>query len=147
MTNKEYEKRMRKHWCPVCGCTVRERHYHSDEVDSWGTTNCAYCGCVIDYQDNSPVYNIYEELCGIRSKRKVLKVITDFNEVATGVKKEMKFTTIPSEELKTLKSDLGGTRYDIAPPIKKRGKKVEKVLKRVVRRRKVESKTEDEFPF
>jgi hypothetical protein len=124
---------------------VREGCYHSDEVDSWGTTNCAYCGCVIDYQDNSPVYNIYEELYGVRSKRKVLKIITDFNEVATGVKKEMKFTTIPSEELKTLKSDLGGTRYDIAPPIKKRGKKVEKVLKRVVRRRKVE--TEDEFPF
>ena len=138
---------MRKGWCPVCGCTVMESYYHSDGVDFWGTTKCAYCGCVIDYQDNSPVYNIYEELCDIRSKRKVLKAITDFNEVATRVKKEVKFTTIPSEELKTLKSDLGGTRYDIAPPIKGRGRKVEKALKRVVRRRKVESKTEDEFPF
>lgn len=147
MTNKEYEKRMRKHWCPVCGCTVREGYYHSDEVDSWGTTNCAYCGCVIDYQDNSPVYNIYEELYGVRSKRKVLKIITDFNEVATGVKEDMKFTTIPSEELKALKNDLGGTRYDIAPPIKGRGRKVEKALKRVVRRMKVGSKTKDEFPF
>lgn len=147
MTNKEYEQRMRKHWCPVCGCTVRDSYYHSDEVDSWGATNCAYCGCVIDYQDNSPVYNIYEELCGIRSKRKVLKVITDFNEGATGVKSEMKFTTIPRKELNILKNDMGWTRYGIAPPIKERGKKVEKALKRVVRRRKVGNKTEDEFPF
>lgn len=124
-----------------------ESYYHSDGVDFWGTTKCAYCGCVIDYQDNSPVYNIYEELCDIRSKRKVLKAITDFNEVATRVKKEVKFTTIPRKELNILKNDLCWARYDIAPPIKERAKKVEKALKRVVRRRKVESKTEDEFPF
>ena len=92
ITNKEYRLRMRNHYCPICGCPVVS-HYGGDECSA---TRCTNCGCYLEYEDYSPVYSLYDEIGCTKSKQKVLKIINDFQQGATG-SSDMHYMHTPSK--------------------------------------------------
>lgn len=81
MKRLKYEERFKNRACPLCGCTEIEHFYgHAGYPEVWNWDKCAYCGCIVGFEDNSPWYDIWSEIkkAGVRSKKKVLEIVRCF---------------------------------------------------------------------
>lgn len=77
----KYKDRFKKHACPLCGCTEIEHFLgHATYPEVWNLDKCAYCGCVVGFEDNSPWYDIWDKIkkARVRSKKKVLEIVRWF---------------------------------------------------------------------
>lgn len=77
----KYKDRFKKRACPLCGCTEFEHNYgHATYPERWNWDSCSYCGCVVGFEDNSPWYDLWDEIkqAGVRSKKKVLEIVRYF---------------------------------------------------------------------
>ena len=103
MTNKEWRLRFRNHGlfdahcCPICGCEETDHHTESSECDYYSSSRCSYCGTLLEIQDNSPLYTVWDELKRVRSKKKALDIIRRFDE---GQNKEQEFLPTPWKRIK-----------------------------------------------
>jgi hypothetical protein len=99
MTNKEWRLRFRNHGlfnahcCPMCGCEDTE----SLGGDDYHTVWCSYCGTLLEIQDYSPLYTVWNELKRVRSKKKALAIIRRFDE---GQNKKQEFLPTPWKRIK-----------------------------------------------
>ena len=74
MTNREFQRRLRRQACPICGCEKVDVYSEDIYPEVYTRYSCAYCGTLLAEEDNSPLYNIYDDYIGrTRSKRKVLE--------------------------------------------------------------------------
>lgn len=143
ITNKEYKLRMRDHYCPICGSPVVS-HYGGDECSA---TRCANCGCYLEYEDYSPVYTLYDAIGCTKSKKKVLGIVNDFQEGATGSHSDMHYMhTLSKRKIRAMLSESWVWHKIVSPKemamaikhLKKSNKKIH---------RSVNEPIQNEFPF
>ncbi len=77
----KYKDRFKNRACPICGSNHFEYGFgHAEYPEVWNWQSCYNCGCVVGYEDNSPWFDIWDELkkARIRSKKKVLEFVRKF---------------------------------------------------------------------
>ena len=77
----KYKDRFKKRACPLCGCTNFDHHDgRAPYPEVWRWDSCQNCGCVVGFADNSPWYDLWDEIkqAGVRSKAKVLDIVRQF---------------------------------------------------------------------
>ena len=76
---RRYRLRIKKGACPICGC--KKSHFtdhYASYPEIWWDVRCDNCGQVLEFQDNSHVVNMFEEIrfAGVRSKKKVFELLS-----------------------------------------------------------------------
>lgn len=78
----KYKDRFKNRACPICGSDHFELRFgHAEYPEVWNWLECDECGCVVGFEDNSPWYEIWDEIKkagNIRSKKKVLEFVRQF---------------------------------------------------------------------
>ena len=77
----KYKDRFKNRACPICGSNHFEYGFgHAEYPEVWNWQSCYNCGCVVGYEDNSPWFDIWDEIkkAKIRSKKKVLEFVRKF---------------------------------------------------------------------
>lgn len=66
-SNTTLKRRIKEYRCPFCGCRKREMiDHHAEYPERWVEERCSWCNKLLAYTDNSPWFDIIEDINHIK---------------------------------------------------------------------------------